>query len=67
MQNAVAVEQSDKEDHGDDGWYIADAHGHQLLKIVFTTEKRKPEGGVIHPGGNLVVEHKKRKPWLTRD
>jgi len=61
-----AVEQSDNEDHGDDGWYIADAHGHQLLKIVFTTEKRKPEGGVIHPGGNLVVEHKKRKPGLTR-
>ena len=69
-QDEDAMDQDDHEvlrdDHGDDGWCIADAHGHQLLRIVFTTEKRKPEGGVNHPAGDLVVPAKRRKPGLTR-
>jgi hypothetical protein len=53
MQDQDAMDEDEQEVHGDDGWCIADAHGHPLLKIVFTTQhgqhgrKRQPAGELI--------------------
>ena len=55
-----AMDEDEQEGHGDDGWCIADAHGRQLLKIVFTTQhgrKRQPAGELIDLAA-LAKRHK---------